>query len=141
MSLTLKRSLNLNFFSMLNSFAQYRSQGLWGNRPFFFFSGGAKEGAQWGICPPVHGIKKCLGLSCSPGHFKSPAGCNRNFHCLPWFDIKKFNALQIIKRLGRPKLCQISRVSETVTNLEENSAITLYWRPGKGCCNFTIAFN
>jgi hypothetical protein len=24
---------------------------LWGNRPFFFFSGGAEEGAQWGKCP------------------------------------------------------------------------------------------
>ena len=25
--------------------------GLWGNRPFFFFSGGAEEGAQWGKFP------------------------------------------------------------------------------------------
>jgi hypothetical protein len=35
---------------------------LWGNRPLyiFFFSGGAKEGAQCGNAPPVHGIKKCL---------------------------------------------------------------------------------
>ena len=24
---------------------------LWGNGPFFFFSGGAEEGAQWGKCP------------------------------------------------------------------------------------------
>jgi hypothetical protein len=24
---------------------------LWGNRPFFFFSGGAEERAQWGKCP------------------------------------------------------------------------------------------
>jgi hypothetical protein len=24
---------------------------LWGNRPFFFLSGGAEEGAQWGKCP------------------------------------------------------------------------------------------
>jgi hypothetical protein len=24
---------------------------LWGNRPFFFFSGGAGEGAQWGQMP------------------------------------------------------------------------------------------
>jgi hypothetical protein len=36
----------------------------WGNKPFFFFSGGAEEGAQWGKCPPVHGLKKCLGCEC-----------------------------------------------------------------------------
>ena len=35
---------------------------LWGNRPFFFFIGGAEEGAQWGKCPTTpYGINKCLG--------------------------------------------------------------------------------
>ena len=32
---------------------------LWGNRPLFFLSGGAEEGAQWGKSP-LHGIKKCI---------------------------------------------------------------------------------
>ena len=36
---------------------------LWGNSPFFFFNGGAEEGAQWGKCPPLHGIKTCLACS------------------------------------------------------------------------------
>jgi hypothetical protein len=33
---------------------------LWDNRPFFFFSGGAEEGASGANAPSVHGIKKCL---------------------------------------------------------------------------------
>ena len=34
---------------------------LWGNRSFFFFSGGAEEGASGENAPPVHGIKNTLG--------------------------------------------------------------------------------
>jgi hypothetical protein len=33
---------------------------LWGNRPFFFFSGGQRKGPSGANAPPVHGIKKCL---------------------------------------------------------------------------------
>jgi hypothetical protein len=43
----------LNFFSiiMLNSIQVLGEYGaIWGNMPFFFFSGGAEEGAQWGKC-------------------------------------------------------------------------------------------
>jgi hypothetical protein len=29
---------------------------LWGDRPFFFFSGGAKEGAWWGKCPTMQSM-------------------------------------------------------------------------------------
>jgi hypothetical protein len=29
---------------------------LWSNRPLFFFSGGAEEGAQWGKCPMHHSM-------------------------------------------------------------------------------------
>ena len=33
---------------------------LWGNRPFFFFSGWAEEGPSGANAPPLHGIKNAL---------------------------------------------------------------------------------
>jgi hypothetical protein len=33
---------------------------IWGNMPFFFFNGGAEEGASGANAPPFHCIKKCL---------------------------------------------------------------------------------
>jgi hypothetical protein len=44
----------LNFFSMLIKLIysiQVLGPWLWDNKPFFIFSGGAEEGAQWGKCP------------------------------------------------------------------------------------------
>ena len=53
---------NLNFFSMLNSFTQYRSLGPGFGAIGHFFSSVARQrkGPGGANAPPVHGIKKCL---------------------------------------------------------------------------------
>jgi hypothetical protein len=56
----------LNFFSMLNSFTQYRSQvpGFGAIDHFFLqWRVGQRKGPSGANAPPVHGIKKCLELT------------------------------------------------------------------------------
>jgi hypothetical protein len=52
----------LNFFSMLNSFTQYRSKGPGFGVIGHFFSSvvGQRKGPSGANAPPVHGIKKYL---------------------------------------------------------------------------------
>jgi hypothetical protein len=52
--------LKLHFNVKLIYSIQVIGPWLWGNRPFFFFSGWAEEEARGTNAPPIHGFKKCL---------------------------------------------------------------------------------
>jgi hypothetical protein len=54
--------LNILYVKLIYSIQVLGPSWLWGNRPFFFFSGGAEEGPSRENAPPVHGIKKCLAM-------------------------------------------------------------------------------